>query len=64
MTSIDIYQLEPELQQVVVDDYTFKNWSNTFTCKPELFFRPRTENQVQKVNNNNNNKLSNHKQCL
>jgi L-gulonolactone oxidase len=50
MTSIDIYQLEPELQQVVVDDYTFKNWSNTFTCKPELFFRPRTENQVQKVN--------------
>ncbi|KAG1174940.1 hypothetical protein G6F70_004456 [Rhizopus microsporus] len=49
MTSIDIYQLEPELQQVVVDDYTFKNWSNTFTCKPELFFRPRTESQVQKI---------------
>lgn len=42
-------QLEPELQKIATDDYTFQNWSKTFKCKPELLFTPTTEAQVQKV---------------
>lgn len=46
-----IDQLEPELQSVAVEDYTFQNWAKTFRCKPEILFTPTTESQVQKVNN-------------
>jgi L-gulonolactone oxidase len=44
-----IDQLEPELQSIAVDDYTFQNWAKTFKCKPEILFTPTTEAQVQKV---------------
>lgn len=27
----------------------FQNWAQTFTCKPELFFRPRDVAEVQYV---------------
>lgn len=42
-------QLEPELQEIATDDFTFQNWAKTFQCKPELLFTPTTEAQVQKV---------------
>lgn len=42
-------QLDPELQAIAVDDFTFQNWAKTFKCKPELLFTPTNETQVQKV---------------
>lgn len=42
-------QLEPELQEIATEDFTFQNWAKTFQCKPELLFTPTTEAQVQKV---------------
>lgn len=49
MAPFELQQLEPELQEIAVDDYQFRNWAKTFTCKPELLFSPQTEKQVQKV---------------
>ena len=49
MAPFELQQLEPELQEIAVDDYHFRNWAKTFTCKPELLFSPQTEKQVQKV---------------
>lgn len=46
-------QLEPELQAIALDNFTFQNWAKTFNCKPELLFTPTNESQVQKVNNFN-----------
>lgn len=50
MVDYRINQLELELQQIAVDNFTFQNWAKTFRCKPELLFTPTTEAQVQKVN--------------
>lgn len=49
MGPYQIEQLEPELQQIAVDNFTFQNWAKTFKCTPELLFTPVTESQVQKV---------------
>jgi L-gulonolactone oxidase len=49
MVAYRIDQLEPELQKIAVDSFTFQNWAKTFRCKPELLFTPTTETQVQKV---------------
>jgi L-gulonolactone oxidase len=49
MVAYRIDQLEPELQEIAVDNFTFQNWAKTFRCKPELLFTPTTEAQVQKV---------------
>lgn len=49
MAPFELQQLEPELQEIAVDDYQFRNWAKTFACKPELLFSPQTEKQVQKV---------------
>ncbi|KAI9365256.1 D-arabinono-1,4-lactone oxidase-domain-containing protein [Pilaira anomala] len=49
MGPYQIEQLDSELQQIAVDNFTFQNWSKTFKCTPELLFTPVTESQVQKV---------------
>lgn len=49
MGPYQIEQLDPELQQIAVDNFTFQNWAKTFKCTPELLFTPVTESQVQKV---------------
>lgn len=29
--------------------YKFSNWANTFSCTPELFFEPRTTEEIKQV---------------
>lgn len=41
--------LDKDLQNIVIENYQFKNWAKTFTCSPELFLTPKTEEQVIKV---------------
>ncbi|KAI9279815.1 D-arabinono-1,4-lactone oxidase-domain-containing protein [Sporodiniella umbellata] len=49
MVPIQFEELESELQGIADENHQFQNWSKTFSCRPELFFSPETESQVQKV---------------
>ncbi|KAI7905527.1 D-arabinono-1,4-lactone oxidase-domain-containing protein [Cokeromyces recurvatus] len=46
-----IDQLEPDLRKIADNNYIFQNWAKTFQCKPELYFTPSTEEQIQKIIN-------------
>ena len=30
-------------------DYKFTNWSSTFSCSPELYFEPKTTEEIREV---------------
>lgn len=61
MTSASIPPIDPELPRISPGTsthagpaggqkgVTFQNWAQTFTCAPELFFRPESVSQVQEV---------------
>ena len=49
MTRVRLNQLDPELQAIATEDYTFHNWAKTFQCTCEIMFQPSTESQVVKV---------------
>lgn len=42
-------ELDKDLQDIAHENFQFKNWANTFQCRPELLFTPQTEQQVVKV---------------
>ncbi|RUO96838.1 gulonolactone oxidase Lgo1 [Jimgerdemannia flammicorona] len=41
--------LDPELRQIVSTNKVFKNWAKTFSCSPELYFEPTSEEQIVKI---------------
>ncbi|KAG9292380.1 hypothetical protein G9A89_015250 [Geosiphon pyriformis] len=39
--------MEPEFSEIPkTKDYRFYNWAKTFSCKPELYFKPATEDEL------------------
>ncbi|KAF7724003.1 hypothetical protein EC973_001463 [Apophysomyces ossiformis] len=42
-------QLEPALKTIAEENHLFQNWAKTFSCQPELYFTPSTEDEVVKI---------------
>ncbi|KAG0172812.1 hypothetical protein DFQ28_007000 [Apophysomyces sp. BC1034] len=42
-------QLEPSLQAIAQEDHVFQNWAKTFSCTPELYFTPSSEDEVIEI---------------
>nr|XP_027193755.1 L-gulonolactone oxidase-like [Dermatophagoides pteronyssinus] len=38
-----------DLERIAVAGYQFKNWSNTYQCKPELLFIPETLDEIREI---------------
>ncbi|KAI7859531.1 D-arabinono-1,4-lactone oxidase-domain-containing protein [Circinella umbellata] len=49
MTRVRLNQLDPELQAIATEDYTFHNWAKTFQCTCEIMFQPSTESQIIQI---------------
>lgn len=50
LTSLDKKPLGLDHNQTDgVPGVKFENWAQTFTCKPDLYFKPRNVEEIQKV---------------
>ncbi|RUS20932.1 D-arabinono-1,4-lactone oxidase-domain-containing protein [Endogone sp. FLAS-F59071] len=41
--------LDPDLRKIASTNRVFQNWAKTFSCTPELYFEPTSEEQIVKI---------------